>query len=625
MNKPILTSFLVACLIIISGLLTGCTSNNKKEENTFVTYPVFSNIDLNILNQVNDEYQSLKQTLSYDEARNQLLEKLNNTEGVETAELGLDGYTIFITFSDGDFAGVDTYEQDEIIPYEPETNTPQFSILNNEVRRSPSYNHDSRNLGGVSFNSYTEPNKKITPSSKKILILGPCYYDFNTEPFQESIEYFKDHGWTDDDIVKKVVDYKSGLVYQIDYGALKPEDFFDLEEYGIIFYTGHGITHIYNNFNEDNIYLQFCFITNETYTSNPDIKKWKDQRKILVFKEHTQLEGDEEVDWYTTCIRADVLREELKMLPDSYMHLSTCYGAYFKDVFLDNGAKMFLGWTDKTNGDIADENMLDLNKLMLDSNYCLNDAYNDDKIQRLIDWPYSEFNIYTDETSAENFYFPAWLDLMITSIPNETDYLRSSVYDTNSDLIREIDDKLEFSSTQIISDGLANLLLDPAEEIRIEVKAFDSSGQELASGKCTIMLDAGANYQQVALSSSKTYKYILSGGPDKNDLHTVTSAVCICVYKNYDEVNETGEWYAFCGGCVIWEAKPGDTLRLTWTPNWYSYECHSFGPIWLHRDDDPNKKIKLCDAQDFGCKGYTDEPFGFIETVFDQTWVIPDL
>jgi hypothetical protein len=488
---------LIALMMISTGLLAGCTSNtgDNNNNNAAAGSPVMSGTDISIMNNAYDEYELLKETLSYAEARQQLLEKLNNeTQGVEKAELGLDGYTIFVTYSDGDFAGVDTFEPNE--SSSPSSGT-SFSVLNGGYTNGHKYKNE------ISFDTFAESNKKITTGSKKVLILGPCYYDFNTEPYEESIDYLKDHGWTDDDIVMKVVDRKSGSYIDNNYDNLKPDDFFDLSDYGIILYTGHGGVNVYANFNEDNIYLQFCFITNDSYAKYPYLKTWKDDKKLLLIKEHTEHDGDKEIDWYRTALRADVLREKLDTLPNSYMHLSTCFGARFNKVFLDHGAKMFLGWTLKVNGDIADANMLNLNKLMLGNN-CLYDAFMNDLVTKIDVWSDIYFDIYSDEDAdASNFYFPAWVDLTVTGIPSGTSYIKSSLYDSSSSLIGETTDTVGSSATQINCVNFKDVLAPATEEVTVEVKAFGSSGSELSSGEQTFTLDAGSNSLQIALAQNQ--------------------------------------------------------------------------------------------------------------------------
>lgn len=605
--------FLVSIFSI--AVLVGFNESNKSNDNNATGYyAVLSTTDKNILDSAYDEYEALKQTFSIGEAREQLIEKLNNeTDGVEIVELGLDGYTIFLTFSDGDFAAVDTYEPDE--EYSSTSGYSNlFSSLNNEQISQSSYDRSPlkhENHVDISFSTYAEVNTKIIPGSKKVLILGPAYYDFNTEPFEQSIQYFKDHGWTDDDIVMKVVDKRNS--FDVNYGNLKPEDFFDLEDYGIILYTGHGGVKIYNNYEEDNIYLQFCFITNDTYNTYPDFKTWKDEKKLLISKCDEQREGDEWVDWYTTSIRADVLREKLNTLPSSYMHLSACYGAHFNKVFLDHGAKMFLGWTWKADGDIADGNMLNLNRLLLENTYNLYNAYMDDNIVRSQEFFDNYFNIYSDgdiETNAKNFYFPAWVDLTIIGIPGGISTIETSLYDSSNTLITKVQNDVGIGTTQIVVDELAEILLAPTENVRVEVSAYDGSNTEVASGQTTTTLDAGKNSMNIALGN---YAWALSGSAE--DPRAPIDSTNEVARLNEEPVFEFEGCYPSFG------AVPGDSLRIFYiTTRYYGY-CDHMGPIWLHCLNN-GYTIQLTEYLDLGC--YYDETPQVGVILYDQTFTIPE-
>ncbi len=54
-------------------------------------------------------------------------------------------------------------------------------------------------------------------------------------------------------------------------GNIIPEDYFNLEDYGIILFDGHGSDD--KNHDEDNLYLQFCFVSNKTLQENATLKK----------------------------------------------------------------------------------------------------------------------------------------------------------------------------------------------------------------------------------------------------------------------------------------------------------------------------------------------------------------
>ena len=54
--------------------------------------------------------------------------------------------------------------------------------------------------------SFDATQEKITANQKKMLILNPSYYEFPTKPWNDTVDWFKAYGWTDDDIDIKVVD-----------------------------------------------------------------------------------------------------------------------------------------------------------------------------------------------------------------------------------------------------------------------------------------------------------------------------------------------------------------------------------------------------------------------------------
>ena len=102
----------ILCRLLAVGalLLSGCSSEGMLSES-----------DKEILETATEQYNELRNTLSPDEAREELVANLNTGyEGVERAELGEDEYTIFIEFSDDDFAAICTLESSELPPQSSE-------------------------------------------------------------------------------------------------------------------------------------------------------------------------------------------------------------------------------------------------------------------------------------------------------------------------------------------------------------------------------------------------------------------------------------------------------------------------------------------------------------------------
>lgn len=517
-RKSTIVGLVTALLLMCAGLFTGCTSNETNNNtNIHVSYPVLSSIDGAILEHAYEDYESLKQNLSSREARLQLLERLNNEIGVEKAELGLDNYTIFLTYSDGDFALVDTFELDEETPQEGIGFSPYSygGTSDNEYLAEHTITFDgfSPELSEYDYTyqpyktSYDiiieGPGDRFTSESKKVLVLGPCYYEFDPEPIDQCIEQFKDHGWLDEDITLKLVK-DDPWESNGDCLSLTPEDYFNLEDYGIIFFTGHGTVKVFTNFNEDNLYLQFCYLDNASFANNPQLKEWKDQGKLVIIRTNKCNEGGITKFIYTTGIRADLLREKVRTLPSSYLYFATCYGGHFNKVFLDHGAKIFVGWDDRVFSDIADTDMLKMTTLLLENSYSAYNAYSDSSITKF-SWPDGDLFIYPGKNDSQNAYFlyyPAWIDLLVTSIPEGTNSITSSVHNMFGVLAAEAEDQVNFGATQIQCEGLKDILIPSSQEVTIQVTAYDNGDEAIATANMTTTLEAGENTLQIALAET---------------------------------------------------------------------------------------------------------------------------
>jgi hypothetical protein len=286
---------------------------------------------------------------------------------------------------------------------------------------------------------------------------------------------------------------------------LTPEDYFNLEDYGIILFTGHGKVSVYRNFDDEtNLYLQFCYLDNESFVNNPQLQEWKNQTKLLIYRAGSSYENGVRKFIYTTGIRADLLREKISTLPSSYLYFATCYGGYFNKVFLDHGAKIFVGWDDRVFSDIADTDMLKMTTLLLENSYCAYDAYSDNSITKF-SWPDGDLFIYPSKEVSQNAYFlyyPAWIDLLVTGIPEGTDHITSSVHDPFSVLAGEAEDQVHFGATQIQCEEFKKLIIPSDQKVTVKVTAYDSGGQEIATAEINKTLEAGENTLQITLTES---------------------------------------------------------------------------------------------------------------------------
>ena len=316
------------------------------------------------------------------------------------------------------------------------------------------------------------------------------------------------------------------------------------------------------------------------------------------------------------------LKNNYTYLETSYVHFSTCYGLQAASTFYDNGAKIFLSWDKKVNADIADENQLNMLKLMVGENYCAFDAYNNDTIVRSW-WGWSTFKIYPDPSGspiASNFYLPAWINLTVTGIPEGTSFIRAGVYDKDSNLLAQDDEEVSAGVTQVEMKEVGGLMLVPTEEVRVEARAFDSSNQELGAGQATTTLSAGANLSQVDLTSVKCSRYLLCGGESVQDRFWCNSdGLFIEIYINNEyctKLNWNNAFFKYEGAA---EAK---TLRLKLCLDWSQpLRCQKeHGPVWLHCLDN-QKKISLIEGKQYS----SDCESTHQECPIDETFNLADI
>jgi len=626
--------------MISTGLFTGCTNNDGNfSDNT----PIISDNDLAVLRSAYNEYDMLRQSTSAKNARQQLIQKINTEyEGVENAHLGIDNYSIFIKYSAGGGAIVDTYESEESTngtsgagfmaaggnSYDDylSKNTLCFGGVSEQPMESGYTSGVGETFESTHQLSFDAIQEKITPNKKKMLILSPSYYDSNfpTKPWNDTIDWFKAYGWTDDDIVIKVVD-RDPATGVVRGGNILPEDYFSLDEYGIILFAGHGSAD--KNFNEDNLYLQFCFFSNKTLQENSAIKQelteLYHENKIFFADEEKGFDGATPVYWLQTFIRADLLRENIDTtLPGSYIYLNTCYGGYFNRIFLDKGAKIFLGYEQEVHYSVSYGNMLAMNTLLLEKGYSVHTAFLDDMIKStsIYDPDPVYLHVYPNPNSdptADNFYFPAWFDkITINGIPDEAYYIGVTLI-SGAGKISASKSYSVYSSNTLTIEDLADVFFIPGGTPTIQVKALDSSGKELASEMSTIEVSAGANLADITLTG---HAWRLTG-ENFGEVIFMSIGCSLDIYINNKLIITLQSNDVMYLGPKLY-AEPGDTLRLVchcdWNMSWYHYHLY-LHELWLHQYDQKSK-IQLTDYLGFG---YNDDTIPNLAIPFDQTFTFP--
>ncbi len=187
------------------------------------------------------------------------------------------------------------------------------------------------------------PEALVVPTSKKVLMIDAI--GGLTAP-EQCIQKFKEQGWTEEDItLKEVTDPLPSGYYNI-----KPEDFFNLADYGIFLYFGHG--HSYRAGEsavglEQGIYLDGCYIDQDQINRAP-YNLWLQKFQIVITGSST-LEGvnsvrpaDQQIKieeayankkWYFVIIRGDLLREQMTTLPSTDGQMATCYSTFFASIY----------------------------------------------------------------------------------------------------------------------------------------------------------------------------------------------------------------------------------------------------------------------------------------------------
>jgi hypothetical protein len=448
-NKILVALFVL--VIISSGVFTGC---GKKT----VLPPVFSVIDEQILKSAAARYKASRASLSPEAARGLLVNNLNSQDGVAKATLGIDKYTIFIDYKDGDSAAVITRESEE--EQTPETSYSPNTGLSNRLHVGASPISLVSNFLDSVKNSFTVaaaptgPGIPITARSKKVLILSPIS---DLKAPRACQEFFLQMGWNPADITFKMSTGYSdntipaedkglaitgqGPVYGINPGALlvKPEDFFNLGEYGVIIINAHGAYS--SNFDADNSWLQCGQITKEALASNNgknDYARWKRDGKLMIaFCSQTAMSDDA----YQVILRGNLLREKMSTLASPYVEMATCFGYGFNSIFIDKGAQRFLSWDNTVFNEQADPNQVKMIEHMVGGK-SVEEAYQADNIMirytratgmfgttyddkgllivpgtpNISDEPITPVVNYSlrSYAPATSFYLPAWIKVKIT-------------------------------------------------------------------------------------------------------------------------------------------------------------------------------------------------------------------
>ena len=181
----------------------------------------------------------------------------------------------------------------------------------------------------------TSPPPNSTTKSTRVLILCPLTPYYGNGAPADIVAELKSYGWTNNNIT---VDMNTGENAPGNL-VVTPDDYFNLSQYGIILFFGHG--DVRNGIDFSDIYLQFCNMTEAQYKSNVQFINWKKYGQLIIT--NVDKTDNENTTIYSFMIRGDLLKQKIGQLPGSYVQMATCYGSYFNKIFLENGAKVCSG------------------------------------------------------------------------------------------------------------------------------------------------------------------------------------------------------------------------------------------------------------------------------------------
>jgi hypothetical protein len=551
------------CVLAIVSVIasTGCSSKNT---NTLANMPAFSNADSETLTSAYTDYDSLKKNSSPESARQELVKKLNTEKGVARAYLGADGTSIFFTYDDGFLGIVDTYDPSESPPQttshfpsdesqgllnvnaaKPGVGSSTAGSMNNAVYIANSRSERYQPPVWLADTQMTRNAPTVIPASKKVLVLQPiCPGEKAYTTAASGLPaYFKANGWKDDDIDLKmntgaVNEDSSPFSYAGDGSGLlvvKPEDYYDLGQYGVILFFGHGATGA-DVGDPQQFYLEFSNITYQTFRDNAQLRTWALNKQIAVgfLAEATNAKpNDNSTTIYRLFIRSDLLQQKMGKLPRSYVQLASCFGSGFQDIFVGNGAADFMSWDNQVDPVVADDNMKNMVKLML-AGMSASDSYSDSSVIKTDNDRQHWGADFAESMNPEsNYYLPAWIKVNVTGlsqlsrINKGTSYIRVYVFDASGKLQANYGSNLSFGSSQVemmldtpsyldgakFSGGEGRVY--PPGQYTIEVGGFntDYDPSWLSLGSANANMKPGLNSIQVQAVNQK-WANLVKGGPD---------------------------------------------------------------------------------------------------------------
>lgn len=350
-----------------------------------------SDDDFTLLVSADNLFDRLSETTDRVTARQELVDSLNTWESLSDVTLWEDGSTISVRFSTGDIGLITTHDPDELGG-------------STYAAPQPAQMHQSIPAGGI-----FKPAESISiPDTSSVLILVVADDLINSFAHSWTLKNtFRDAGWTNSEV--NIIRAEGP-----ESDTITPETLVsELAHYGIVFIVAHGLYgRPYPTIFAQH-YIQFAYNYERPYWAayKDQLQQWVNEWKILPSGDYLYM-------------RQDLLEELMTDLPGSIVYLSTCWGYYARNAFLNNGANAVFSWDHVTKATDAFDNaeFIAQRMSMLKPAPSDNEAFSDPAIH--------DFSVNSRGVSAgfylenndSNNYYPGWIDFTINDaiLPYET-------------------------------------------------------------------------------------------------------------------------------------------------------------------------------------------------------------
>ena len=316
-------------LLACCGLLFGCggggdggspTNPNDGSDDPVVT-TLIEGADRELVSEAAMDYMTLLQTMDAPAARASLVSTLVQTDGVTTAALFEDGYTIHVQLDSGAQGALNTLDIEAINAGVEKAAAPPTMI-------APVLDSADQDKGGFSPDAHA-------PTSKKVLVLVVNAPDMpgasGAADFVAS--QFELAGWDSADVVVKTRTTGTST-------AITPDDLLDFAEYGVVVLFAHALYGSPTG-GAPSLYVQACSAVNYAAVASAERNMaWNEMIAGGTLLTGGSISSADE-SFY---LRADLFGSQSGTLPETLFYLVTPFSDRLIEPLDQRGAGSVLGW-----------------------------------------------------------------------------------------------------------------------------------------------------------------------------------------------------------------------------------------------------------------------------------------